>query len=121
MEETQHPLKPVLERDFIQPITELRDSFNPFVEMTDRVIDQKALLLSPPEFMISPSYNETLQGIADRRNVAYDEIARLFAIVLFGVVLTHSTKIDILILISNVSITLGLGIASEYHHVIIMK
>lgn len=67
---------------FIQPITELRDSFGPFIKMTDTVIDQKALLLSPPEFMISPSYNETLQGIAERRNQAYDEIARLFGIVI---------------------------------------
>ena len=51
--------------------------------MTDKVIDQKALLMSPPEFMIAPSYNGTLQGIAERRNEAYDEIARLFDTVCF--------------------------------------
>ena len=107
---------------FITPISELRDSFIPFVEMTDKVIDQKALLLSPPEFMISPSYNDTLQGIADRRGVAYDEIARLFEKVLFCFdSFISSTRTDIQKSTSNANTTLDLAIVSVLFHDIIMR
>ena len=73
--------KEVLEEVFIQPIQELIELFSPFIEMTEKIIDQKALLLSPPEFMINPSYDPTLHEIAERRNEAYNEIARLYEIV----------------------------------------
>ena len=73
--------KDILEEVFIQPIQELIELFHPFIEMTDKIIDQKALLLSPPEFMINPSYDPTLHEIAERRNEAYNEIARLYEIV----------------------------------------
>ena len=62
----------------IDPIVELKTGFGPFVEMTEKVIDQKSLLLSPPEFMINPNYNETLASIALKRNEAYDEIMALY-------------------------------------------
>ena len=46
--------------------------------MTEKVIDQKALLLSPPEFMINPNYNETLSEISAKRDEAYGRIMDLF-------------------------------------------
>lgn len=48
------------------------------MEMTEKVIDQKALLLSPPEFMINPNYNETLSEISAKRDEAYGRIMDLF-------------------------------------------
>lgn len=57
---------------------EMKAGFGPFVEMTEKVIDQKSLLLSPPEFMINPNYNETLAAIALKRSEAYDEIMALY-------------------------------------------
>ena len=89
--------------------------------MTDKVIDQKALLLSPPEFMIAPSYNGVLQGIADRRNEAYDEIARLFETVWSFHGFNCSIKIAILTLISSASTMLALDTVSVLSRVIITK
>ena len=68
MEGSQHPLVDAVRSTLITPI----------VEMTEKVIDQKSLLLSPPEFMINPNYNETLAAIALKRNEAYDEIMALY-------------------------------------------
>ena len=48
------------------------------MEMTEKVIDQRALLLSPPEFMINPNYNETLSEISAKRDEAYSRIMDLF-------------------------------------------
>ena len=78
MEGSQHPLIDAVRSTLITPIVEMKAGFGPFVEMTETVIDQKSLLLSPPEFMINPNYNETLAAIALKRNEAYDEIMALY-------------------------------------------
>ena len=78
MEGSQHPLVDAVRSTLIDPIVEMKAGFGPFVEMTEKVIDQKSLLLSPPEFMINPNYNETLAAIALKRNEAYDEIMSLY-------------------------------------------
>lgn len=78
MEGSQHPLVNAVRSTLIDPIVEMKAGFGPFVEMTEKVIDQKSLLLSPPEFMINPNYNETLAAIALKRNEAYDEIMSLY-------------------------------------------
>lgn len=78
MEGSQHPLVDAVRSTLIDPIVEMKAGFGPFVEMTEKVIDQKSLLLSPPEFMINPNYNETLAAIALKRNEAYDEIMALY-------------------------------------------
>ena len=71
----------MLEAAFIQPLEDLIAAFAPFVEMTEQVIDQKSLSLSPPEFNVAPSFDDNLREIAEKRNAAYEEIARIFDIV----------------------------------------
>lgn len=71
-------MKEAIESSIITPLKELKSGFEPFLEMTEKVIDQKSLLLSPPEFMINPNYNETLSEISSKRDEAYNRIMELF-------------------------------------------
>ena len=76
-----HAKKEVLTTAFISPLEDLITAFEPFIQLTERVIDAKSLALSPPEFNIAPDFDESLREIANRKNEAYDEIARIFDMV----------------------------------------
>lgn len=76
-----HPHKGILETAFITPLEELVNAFDPFIQLTENVIDAKSLSLSPPEFNIAPNFDDSLREIANRKNEAYDEIARIFDMV----------------------------------------
>lgn len=78
LQECNHAFRSLLDEVFITPISNLLSSFKRFEALCEEVIDSKALLFSPPEFLVSPSYDSHLQEIADKRNEAYSEIADIF-------------------------------------------
>ena len=54
------------------------ESFRPFRELCEHVIDPEALAMTPPEFLVRPTYDATLESIAQRKTQLFAEITAVF-------------------------------------------
>lgn len=78
MENSEHASNSTLQSVFIDPIRDLIQSFEPFRELCDHVIDPDALAMTPPEFLVRPTYDATLESVAQRKNQLFAEITAVF-------------------------------------------
>lgn len=78
METSEHSTNSTLVSTFIDPIRECIDSFRPFRELCEHVIDPDALAMTPPEFLVRPTYDATLESIAQRKTQLFAEITAVF-------------------------------------------
>lgn len=78
MEQSPHAANFALKTTFIDPIRELIESFRAFRELCDHVIDPDALAMSPPEFLVRPTYDSALQTIAEQKSELFSQITAIF-------------------------------------------